>query len=488
MRMGLREDSILSDKNQPSLVPVAESSRIDVMDILRGFALVGIVFMNIEFFNRSGTDLRTFDASLTGLDHAIGWLIRAFIEGKFYKIFSLLFGMGFAVMLLRAREAGRPFGAWFLRRMLVLFAIGTAHNYLLWDGDILHDYAFAGIVFLGWIYLFQLPWLKRFNTPTAFLKIGLVWLFLPFLVLAVNGVKLGTQTTVDDMRDTWQYELEIAAAIEERLAGPVKAETDSVSGATSSQEYTNNQELTEAEQKEQDIEYWVTEERRWLQLAETETGIMSGDSYIDAVRYRAANFKKDARKTVFFTAVLLMPIFLIGYWFVASGVLRNHREHRTVYASMTIIGLGFGTLASVAGLLMIQHPIDRISDMLSIIAFWLFNLGQALLATGYFGAIVLLVSRPIAHRVLGTLAPFGRMALTNYIMQTVILIGIFHGYAGGMYGKVSRSEQMLVVIAIVVIQALFSAWWLKRFRFGPLEWLWRSATYMSWQPLRIKAA
>jgi uncharacterized membrane protein YeiB len=118
----------VSEENHQSLSPVTESARIDVMDILRGFALIGIVFMNIEWFNRSGTDLRTFDVSLTGMNHAVGWLVRAFVEGKFYKLFALLFGMGFAVMLLRAREAGRPFGAWFIRRMLVLMLIGFLHQ------------------------------------------------------------------------------------------------------------------------------------------------------------------------------------------------------------------------------------------------------------------------------------------------------------------------------------------------------------------------
>jgi uncharacterized protein len=139
---------------------------------------------------------------------------------------------------------------------------------------------------------------------------------------------------------------------------------------------------------------------------------------------------------------------------------------------------------SVAGLLMLQHPIEETSELLWQIAFWLFNLGQLVLAAGYLGVVVLLVGRPSGHAVLKPLAPFGRMALTNYIMQSAILVLLFHGYAGGLYGSVPRAQQMLVVVAIVVVQILFSSWWLKHFRFGPLEWLWRSATYMSWQPLR----
>jgi uncharacterized protein len=81
-------------------------------------ALIGILLMNIEWFGRSILELGTFDESLTGFDHAVGWLIRCFVEGKFYKLFALLFGMGFAVMLLRARESGKPFGAWFTRSSL----------------------------------------------------------------------------------------------------------------------------------------------------------------------------------------------------------------------------------------------------------------------------------------------------------------------------------------------------------------------------------
>ena len=211
---------------------------------------------------------------------------------------------------------------------------------------------------------------------------------------------------------------------------------------------------------------------------------MSGDSYLDAVRYRISHLRRDAGNMIFFTFTLLIPIFLVGYWFIASGVLQHHREHRQLFVSMAVIGLVFGSILSVGGLLIMQHPIREISSSISAIAFWIFNLGSLVLAAGYFGIVVVLAGRPACHRVLKWLAPFGRMALTNYIMQSVILILLFHGYAGGLYGEVSRASQIFVVVAIVVFQIALSAWWLKRFRFGPLEWLWRSATYMSWQRLR----
>lgn len=456
--------------NEQSLAPLTENARIDVMDILRGFALIGIAFMNIEWFNRSGTDLRTFDVSLTGLDHATGWLVRAFVEGKFYKLFALLFGMGFAVMLVRARELDRPFGAWFVRRMLVLMLIGYAHATLLWDGDILHDYAFAGLVFLGWIYLFETRWLRRFNTPATFLKIGVIWLLLPFVVVTFAGVGFGTGSNHADITQQWQRDVEIAAAVEQRLAEP-EAEPE---------------ERSAEELKDIEVEDWVNEERRWIRKSEEQVAIMSGDSYLDAVRYRISQLPQDARNMIFFTFILLIPIFLVGYWFIASGVLKHHREHRQLFVSLAIIGLVFGTMLSVGGLLIMQHPIWEISNSISGVAFWTFSLGQSVLAAGYLGLIVILAGQPTCHRVLKWLAPFGRMALTNYILQTVILVLLFYGYAGGLYGELSRAPQMLVVVAIVAFQIVLSAWWLKRFRFGPLEWLWRSATYMSWQPLRTK--
>ncbi|MFQ3199279.1 MAG: hypothetical protein ACI81A_003013, partial [Paraglaciecola sp.] len=97
------------------LIPVAPDQRINALDILRGFALIGILLMNIEWFGRPISSLGAIDVDLSGLDHAVGWLIRCFVEGKFYKLFALLFGMGFAVMLTQAMGKDRPFGAWLSR-------------------------------------------------------------------------------------------------------------------------------------------------------------------------------------------------------------------------------------------------------------------------------------------------------------------------------------------------------------------------------------
>jgi uncharacterized protein len=153
---------------------------------------------------------------------------------------------------------------------------------------------------------------------------------------------------------------------------------------------------------------------------------------------------------------------------------------------MAIIGLSFGLLLSIAGLVILQHPVLDVASVLPADGNVTFFFGQYVLCAGYVGAIVLLLGSPAWAGRLDRFAPMGRMALTNYIMQTVMLAVIFHGYAGGLFGQVGRAPQMLIVIAIVVFQLYLSAWWLRRYRFGPLEWLWRSLTYRSVQPMRAR--
>jgi uncharacterized protein len=108
-----------------------------------------------------------------------------------------------------------------------------------------------------------------------------------------------------------------------------------------------------------------------------------------------------------------------------------------------------------------------------------------MMAGGYLGLIIRLIQSKRWRKFLSKFIPLGRMALTNYIMQTVILICIFHGYAGGLFGKISRAPQMWFIVPILIFQIYYSKWWLKTFRFGPLEWAWRSLAYKKWQPMKI---
>lgn len=486
------------------LGPIAESKRIDAMDVLRGIALIGILLMNIEWFGRSIAELGSLDHTLTGLDHAVGWLIRCLVEGKFYKLFALLFGMGFAVMLIRAREVGKPFGAWFTRRMLVLFAFGMLHMIFLWGGDILHDYAFAGLLFLGWIYLFQTKRLKRFDNPTSFLRISLVWLSVPFVLSSIAALGFSVWFDHDKLTAQWEEETHIAALVATGMESLPDDVENTVTDADATEEEgdiqsSSAEKVAESASESEDADAELSEEEVIAQTVdeiierrqernadiEEEITVFTQGSYWEATKFRLHHAGEMLKNTPMFSLLILMPIFLLGYWLIASGTLRNHRENRHIFKPMALIGMSFGLFFTIGGLMIIQHPMTDKSEMLQATGETLFFLGQYVLCAGYLGSIVTLLGSPSWSKRLSRFAPMGRMALTNYIMHSVILTTMFYGYAGGLYGQVSRAPQMLVVAAIIIFQVYLSAWWLGRYRFGPLEWLWRSLTYKAIQPMRI---
>ena len=155
--------------------PVAIRDRIEVLDVVRGFALLGIALMNVEFFNRPLGDLDAgMPAGVTGIDYWAGWFVNVFVRGKFWTMFSLLFGMGFAVMLTRAEQAGRGFFGPYLRRTLALAVFGALHFIFLWTGDILFSYA-AGAMLLMLVF---------YSRPRILLWLGVLLLVLAVLVLA----------------------------------------------------------------------------------------------------------------------------------------------------------------------------------------------------------------------------------------------------------------------------------------------------------------
>ena len=140
------------------LVPITANQRIEALDVVRGFALLGIFLMNIEWFNRPISSLgEGMPTGLTGLDWWASWFVLYFVQGKFWTIFSLLFGMGFAVMLTRAERAGREFKIVYLRRVLALAVFGAAHFILLWAGDILFSYAVGALMLMIVLYGKTIP-------------------------------------------------------------------------------------------------------------------------------------------------------------------------------------------------------------------------------------------------------------------------------------------------------------------------------------------
>ncbi|WP_286234022.1 DUF418 domain-containing protein [Thalassotalea sediminis] len=507
----------MMNTTQAGLTPIKNPQRIHMLDVIRGFALIGILFMNIEWFNRPDTDLLQFDYNQTGLDYGASWLVKVFVEGKFYKLFSLLFGMGFAVMLIRAQEAGRPFGAWFTRRMSVLFIIGMAHLIFLWGGDILHDYAVAGMLLLGFVYLLRWQKLSKFNTPTAFAKTGFSLMLLPFVVGIVGGIGYGVSHDHQKITDIWQENTEIEYQVNQRIEqekstgsfllskdayealnkqseGDDEIESDATETSVESLQETNTQasvqaaanpskEQSSAERIAENIDQKFERKQKSHYRSMEETRIFTEGNYWQATQHRWDKALRALGNTPFFALFVCLPIFMVGYWLVASKRIQQHEKHQRFFNTLCYGGLFFGLALNISGVFISLHPATKAAREIQAVGGNLFFLGQYVLCAGYLGLLVKIHQKAWFEKVFSWLAPLGKMALTNYIMHSVIFTTLFYGYGAGLFGQIERSQQMLLVIITIALQAIISALWLKYFTYGPLEWLWRSMTYMKRQPM-----
>jgi uncharacterized protein len=487
----------LVPQNQ-QLSPLKNSSRIHVMDLLRGFALIGILMMNIEWFNRPVSDLVSFDYNLTGFDWASSWLVKVFVEGKFYKLFSILFGMGFAIMLIRAQEADRKFGAWFTRRMLALFVFGMAHLIFLWGGDIIHDYAVGGLLLLGFVLLLRTEGLSKFNKPVTFAKVGFSLLLMPLFVSMLAALYFGATRDNTVITDEWKEKTSVNQLVEVLL---IKEKDNQITFLADDEIAIEDETVSkeESEQAEDLFEENMSDDELIVHTAQElfesklenerrlteETIAFTEGSYIEATQYRAKSALEALGNTPSFAFFVCLPLFMIGYWLVASGRMKNPELHRGFFSVMCWGGLSFGLMLSITGAFISLHPVAKVAIEIQASGEIIFYYGQFVLCAGYIGMFMKLASKHWFLKRFSWLASLGKMALTNYITHSIILTSIFYGYAGGMFGQIARGQQMLMVIAVILAQVFFCILWLKFFRFGPLEWLWRSITYMKLQPLLL---
>ena len=508
----------------PELAPVVESQRIDVLDVLRGFALIGILLMNIEWFNRAISVLTAPDLLARDFDHAAGFLVKVFVEGKFYKLFSLLFGMGFAVMLLRAEEVQRPFFAWFARRAGVLLLIGLAHSVFLWTGDILHDYAVGAFLLLGIVWLRTKPKFAFLRNPQWLLRISIGMMIFPILVMSAVGIGGMLQRDPVDLQERFakseakRAELtaawsnrEVALLAEARKVAPgdvgefpEDADDKDAPKTGKGEDAGKDREAAKADvpgkpaaksdpkaAKQEDklaAENWFKRKERQTQAIFWETQAMTSGDYWVATKYRARETLQGMAGAPFFALFLLLPIFMLGWWLVETGKMRHPEQHLTLFRTMAWVGWPFGLVFSMSAGVLMYHPAwieSRGPDFVANALHWC---GQILLCAAYVASFVLLLRKRFFKRLFGWLAPLGRMALTNYLTHSLVFSTLFYGYGAGWFGQVPRLQQVGLVAAMIAFQAVFSRVWLAYFNYGPMEWLWRSATYLKWQPLRRAAA
>ncbi len=405
----------------PSVKPVQR--RLEHLDVLRGFALFGILLVNFQWFTRPlQAIVLGADPGLEGLDLAADWLIRALAEGKFYPLFSILFGAGFALMAERAEARRAPFWGLYLRRLLILLLFGAAHLVLIWAGDILLVYALTGFVMVA---LFRnTPARRLWKWALAFIALPLLLMWLAALsIWATQGdPELHASIVADFEADAWSLEESVAEAAATHAAG---SWTDNVA------------------------------------------------QRLEDGRFMLANFA--------FWIPPILGYFLLGRWLIATRRLLEPDRHRLFFRRWRSRGLLLGLPLAVAGAVTMHGANASIPSLNVATGLTFTTLGALLLALAYLSLVVLGSER------LRFLAPAGQMALTNYLCQSLVWTWILYGHGLGLWNEIPRAWQPLLVVAFFAAQVALSRLWLKRFRFGPAEWLWRSLTYAQRQPMRVRA-
>ncbi len=405
--------------NLSSIGPTLPSERILSLDVLRGFALFGILVVNIQCFAMIFATIMnpTSFSDLTGLNYWVAMLTYSLVSMKFMTLFSLLFGAGILLMTRNIENRGSKSTGKHYRRMMWLILIGLLHAYVLWYGDILVNYGCCGLL----VFLFRKMSAKKL------LIIGFIGLCISSLIAVV----------LDWSVQYWPEELMKMAMQGWQPAGETIArEIAAYQGG------------------------W------WEQMAHrvpTALGFQT-TTFLIMTMWRAGS------------------LMLIGMALLKWKIL-TAQASKKLYRNFLVIGTGVGlALVFLYWFANSQHNWSYEYSMFGGLQFNLW--GSLFLSAGYLGGVMLICQSGKLSFITRPLAAVGRMAFTNYIMQTIICVILFYGYGFGLFGKVERIWQFLIVIVIYAFQLWFSQLWLKHFRFGPLEWLWRSLTYGKMQTMR----
>ncbi len=402
--------------------PVLREDRIDAIDVLRGVAIVGILIVNMGLFSLP-EGLPAHQLWPNAVDGAVERLIFFVAQEKFKALFSFLFGLGLAVQMMRADARGVRFLPLYARRLCVLFLIGVAQFLLVWDGDILHNYAENGFVLL----LF-----RRLSPKTLLVSAG--------VFLAVPLCYFGLTTS---------------SSITHRVSAPLMS--------------------------------WIAYESEpdGQQTSDEDWRIYSSGTYREQIGLRAGELPGDVKPDI--DEAYVLALFLLGLYAGRRRMFHDTAAHLPFIRRVQRWGLLIGVVGNAAFAVggsfdpsptSVTQNVGRLCLVVAAPAMMLF----------YASTIILLTQRETWRRRLAPLAAVGRTALSNYLLQSLICTTIFYSYGLALFGKVRPFLGLLLTIAIVLIQIPLSTWWLRRFQFGPVEWLWRSLTYWQRQPMRVSGA
>jgi uncharacterized protein len=430
--------------------PVAQQDRIIIIDSLRGIALLGILMMNIPYFGlpEPSADNLTLNHEMGTINEKVWYFINWFLEGSQRAIFSMLFGAGIILFITRLekRLAGLMPAEYFIRRQLWLLFFGLVNAFvLLWPGDILFQYAICGII----VFVFR-------RTPVKGLLIA-------------AGICLLLMTAREN-RDLYKQKGVIAK-------GEAIAKLDTTTVKLTDVQKEDLGAMTGMKERSDTAGLRKEVRKNLRQLR---------GSYAEVYN----NISNDSTNAEFYyTYYGLWDVLLfmfIGMAFFKNGVLTGQANVK-VYWLLFVVGLGGGLLISWLRLQpMFKYQFNNF-EMIKHKVFDYYEISRTLRSLGIFGLIMLLYKSGLFKWLFALMRPVGQMAFTNYLMQSLMCSLFFLGIGFGMLGKLQRYEIYYVVGAVWIIEIIWSHVWLHFFRFGPLEWLWRSLTYWKKQPMSKKA-
>ncbi|MDE0479532.1 MAG: DUF418 domain-containing protein [Chloroflexota bacterium] len=392
----------------------AVQERIPLLDVLRGFALIGIFLANlVSFFGYYYLDFGQVK-SLPLIERVVLFAVDWLVEGKFYALFSFLLGAGFALQLERARLKGVPFLPFWYRRMGVLLLIGLIHMYFIWYGDILTLYALLG---------FLLPLFLSWSSRQLFIAIAIL-LALP---MAIHAVTVATADAA-----FWSSSARFAA----ELRNAWGLEGQSTMGLL------------------------LSDQARDVWLANILGALQRPMSYLLSGRY-----------------VQVLGFFLLGALFTRL-VLPLWRNGQNVPTRWWVASMLAGLLSSAAYAwtkALTTTPYS--ADVLGLFQGLVYHIGCVTLMLGYVGAAAWLWQHGTFKSLLSQLAVLGRMPLTSYVTQTVLGVLLFYGYGAGLLGKLPYTLLPPLAAIVIFLQWAFATFWLQRYDQGPLEAFWRNLSY-----------
>ena len=502
---------------QQNLQPVALQERIQTIDIIRGFALFGILTINFTVDHGKTEPW----AGFTGfVDQLVYWPVAFFMNDKFLTIYAFLFGLGFSIQMLRAEERNSPFVFVYIRRLFVLYLIGVAHE-ILTGGDILRDYAMTGVLLL---ILHKLP--RKILPLLAILCFLVPWTRQIVMnqkkEIGINNkiIKLDT-ITLDRYVGIYQREnggMIIITREGDYLYGEgpggkprflPTAETEFILQGVntrfsfikdSSAKFTSLQLIQNGIKiAAKKVDVSIEEARKNIAQRRAANNSQEVKSY-KAFIIKKANevwqgYKNWSWSDFFwgFKISGILPLFLMGLYFGRKKIFYDISQNRLFLRKVMKWGLliGMTSFAIALGFRAWNYVNDIKPESYSFLtnylmyAAWDF-LGVMGMALGYVAGMALLLEDNIWKTRLSFLAPIGRMGLTNYLLQAVIISIIIDAYGFGLNGKAGPAWRLLMALITFFFISFASRWWFKRFRIGPAEWLWRSLTYLKFQPMRLK--